>query len=113
MDACVACVWKDHRRALSTGGVFECENFKAHVARPFDVSTPQQLSNRSAWLGFCYKDAKLFPVVRRDKKVASIAQDVSVSFLVFGDHSMARDSRRPTMHRSEQDSNHSVLPYRS
>lgn len=47
MDACIACVWKDHRRAISnTGGVFACEYFKTHVSRPLDIATPEQLCHR-------------------------------------------------------------------
>eukprot|EP00903_Cladosiphon_okamuranus_P015070 g13941.t1 len=49
VDACVACVWKDHRRSLSTGGAFTCEHFRTHATRPLSIDTPQQLNHRCNW----------------------------------------------------------------
>ncbi len=46
VDACIACVWTDHRRALSTGGMLTCANFKAHAPKELHIASEQQLSHR-------------------------------------------------------------------
>ncbi|CAM9535502.1 unnamed protein product [Scytosiphon promiscuus] len=49
VDACVACIWKDHCRALSTGGVFTCPEPTAHQLRTWIFHDPRQLRQRCDW----------------------------------------------------------------
>lgn len=47
VDACAPCMWKDHQRALSTGGAFGC--YKKHQLRTLHIVNYEQLGYRCNW----------------------------------------------------------------